>query len=81
MNVLCQVLSCDPDGGSAIPIETFTEMYSYLAHIDGDIPEDDIQAVIEYAGNVASLQDGTLNQFNLKSQLCPNLHWNSPGGH
>jgi len=54
--------------------ETFMEMYCYLARIDGDIPEDDIQAVVQYVANVAQLQNGTVNQFNLKSQLCPNLH-------
>ena len=74
MEKLCVILSEDDDGGSSIRIGTFIEMYSYLANIDGDIKEDEIQAVIEYAGKVAQIQDGTINQYNLKSPLCPNLH-------
>jgi hypothetical protein len=30
---------------------------------------------VEYAGRVAQLQDGYVNRFNLKSPLCPALHW------
>ena len=74
MTVLCHVLTCDQDGGSALSSESFIEMYSYLAHIDGDIPQKDIDAVVKYVNQVAELQNGKINQFNLQSHICPNLH-------
>ena len=74
MTVLCQVLTTDQDGGSALDANTFIKMYTYLAHIDGDIPQSDIDAVIKYVNQVAQLQDGKINQFNLQSQCCPRLH-------
>lgn len=74
MTVLCQVLTTDQDGGSALDVNIFNEMYSYLAHIDGDIPKNDIDAVINYVEQVAQLQDGKINQFNLQSECCPHLH-------
>lgn len=74
MTVLCQVLTVDQDGGSSLDANIFIEMYSYLAHIDGDIPQNDIDAVVKYVGQVAELQDGKINQFNLQSQCCPDLH-------
>lgn len=74
MEKLCVILSEDEDGGSSIPISTFIQMYTYLANIDGDIQKEEIEAALEYADRVAQLQDGTINQYNLKSPLCPNLH-------
>ena len=74
METLCNIITERDDGGSTVPAATFIEMYTYLAKIDGDIPSEDIEAVVEYIGRVAQLQDDQINQFNLKSQLCPNLH-------
>ncbi|XP_057366446.1 ropporin-1-like protein [Daphnia carinata] len=74
METLCTILTTDDDGGSSLPVDTFIEMYTYLANIDGDIGQEEIEAVVEYAGRVAQLQDGTVNRFNLKSALCPTLH-------
>lgn len=75
MEKLCTILTSDDDGGSSLPVDTFIEMYTYLANIDGDIGQEEIEAVVEYAGRVAQLQDGYVNRFNLKSPLCPTLHW------
>lgn len=75
MEKLCTILTTDDDGGSSLPVDTFIEMYTYLANIDGDIAQEEIEAVVEYAGRVAQLQDGYVNRFNLKSPLCPALHW------
>ncbi|XP_029978642.1 ropporin-1-like protein isoform X2 [Sphaeramia orbicularis] len=37
----CEILTEDEDGGAArIPFHTFTELYTYLAVLDGDIPQD-----------------------------------------
>ncbi|KZS09881.1 Ropporin-1A [Daphnia magna] len=74
MEKLCTILTSDDDGGSSLPVDTFIEMYTYLANIDGDIGQEEIEAVVEYAGRVAQLQDGYVNRFNLKSPLCPTLH-------
>lgn len=74
MEKLCTILTEDDDGGSSLSVDTFTEMYTYLANIDGDIHQEEIETVVEYAGRVAQLQDGYINRYNLKSPLCPNLH-------
>ncbi|NXL90694.1 ROP1L protein, partial [Alectura lathami] len=47
MKHACEVLTEDPEGGAArIPFETFSFLYSYLADIDGDIPEESIEAFL-----------------------------------
>lgn len=74
MIVLCHILTSDRDGGSSLSVDTFIENYTYLAHIDGDIPEEDIIKVVEYARKVGHYQNETINEFNLKSELCPNMH-------
>ncbi|KAK2814804.1 hypothetical protein Q7C36_023070 [Tachysurus vachellii] len=39
----CEILSDDPEGGEArIPFDTFVSLYRYLAELDGDIPQDEI---------------------------------------
>lgn len=41
MKHACEILTRDPEGGAArIPFETFSFLYSYLASIDGEIPEE-----------------------------------------
>lgn len=74
MEKLCTILTLDDDGGSSLCVDTFIEMYTYLANIDGDIHQDEIEAVVEYAGRVAQLQHGYINRYNLKSPLCPTLN-------
>ena len=75
MKVLCHVLSDDADGGSTMPASQFVDLYCYLARVDGDIDEEDIGRVVAYVRRVADVQDGAVNQFNLDSELCPQLHW------
>lgn len=39
----CEILTEDEEGGAArIPFNTFVKLYSYLAHLDGDMPQDHI---------------------------------------
>lgn len=39
----CEILTEDEEGGAArIPFTTFVKLYTYLAHLDGDIPQDDM---------------------------------------
>uniref|UniRef100_A0A8B9ICF5 Ropporin-1-like protein n=2 Tax=Anser TaxID=8842 RepID=A0A8B9ICF5_9AVES len=44
MKHACEILTKDPEGGAArVPFETFSYLYSYLASIDGEIPDEKIQ--------------------------------------
>lgn len=37
----CEILTEDEEGGAArIPFTTFVKLYTYLAHLDGDIPQE-----------------------------------------
>ncbi|KAA8580888.1 hypothetical protein FQN60_013846 [Etheostoma spectabile] len=39
----CEILTEDDEGGAArIPFNTFGQLYNYLAHLDGDMPQDHI---------------------------------------
>ncbi|NXO76319.1 ROP1L protein, partial [Sitta europaea] len=47
MKQACEILTRDPEGGAArIPFETFSFLYSYLASIDGEISENEIEAFL-----------------------------------
>ncbi|NXO01864.1 ROP1L protein, partial [Rhinopomastus cyanomelas] len=47
MKHACEILTKDPEGGAArIPFETFSFVYSYLAHIGGEIPEEKKEAFL-----------------------------------
>ncbi|KFQ24929.1 Ropporin-1-like, partial [Mesitornis unicolor] len=47
MKHACEILTRDPEGGAAsVPFETFSFLYSYLAGIDGEIPEDKTEAFL-----------------------------------
>ncbi|TSK98502.1 Homogentisate 1,2-dioxygenase [Bagarius yarrelli] len=43
----CEILSEDPEGGAArIPYDLFVSLYTYLAQLDGDIPQDEIDSFL-----------------------------------
>ncbi|KFO03716.1 Ropporin-1-like, partial [Balearica regulorum gibbericeps] len=47
MKHACEILTRDPEGGAArIPFGTFSFLYSYLASIDGEIPEEKTEAFL-----------------------------------
>ncbi|NXW58549.1 ROP1L protein, partial [Eurystomus gularis] len=47
MKHACEILTRDPEGGAArVPFETFSFLYSYLAGIDGEIPEEKTDAFL-----------------------------------
>ena len=49
MKTVCEILTKDLEGGPArIPFETFKDLYVYLAGIDGEIPTDHIDSVLEH---------------------------------
>lgn len=36
----CEILTNDEEGGAArIPFDSFVKLYTYLAHLDGDVPQ------------------------------------------
>ncbi|KFP35597.1 Ropporin-1-like, partial [Chlamydotis macqueenii] len=59
MKHACEILTSDPEGGAArIPFETFSFLYSYLAGIDGEIPEEKMEAFLQKIKEEADQQDG-----------------------
>ncbi|XP_016135791.1 ropporin-1-like protein isoform X1 [Sinocyclocheilus grahami] len=43
----CEILTEDPEGGAAqIPFDTFQSLYTYLAHLDGEIPKEQIDSFL-----------------------------------
>ncbi|KAM9826941.1 ropporin-1-like protein [Neosynchiropus ocellatus] len=57
----CEILTEDEDGGSAtIPFDTFTRLYTYLAKLDGDIPQDQMDNFISTLKKKADLQQGMI---------------------
>ncbi len=49
MKVICEILTKDPEGGAArISFDQFKELYTYLAQIDGEISDEQIESVFEY---------------------------------
>jgi hypothetical protein len=52
MQMICEILTADPEGGPArIPFTQWKDLYKYLAQIDGDISSeqiDDVCAHLQY---------------------------------
>ncbi|KAM4706076.1 ropporin-1-like protein [Rhinophrynus dorsalis] len=71
---VCEILTKDPAGGAArIPFGIFTFIYKYLAHIDGDISETQIEEVLCALQAEVEKQDGMIQPRNFMSPLCPPL--------
>ncbi|KFP73567.1 Ropporin-1-like, partial [Apaloderma vittatum] len=59
MKHACEILTKDPEGGAArIPFETFSFLYSYLAGIDGEIPQKETEAFLGGIKEEADRQAG-----------------------
>ncbi|NXH72466.1 ROP1L protein, partial [Hydrobates tethys] len=59
MKHACEILTRDPEGGAArIPFKTFSFLYSYLAGIDGEIPEEETEAFLHRIKEQADQQTG-----------------------
>ena len=49
MKTVCEILTADPEGGpSRIPYPLFKDIYTYLAQIDGEIPQGQINDVCNF---------------------------------
>lgn len=50
----CEILTEDEEGGAArIPFTTFVHLYTYLARLDGDIPQDVMDAFLSSLQEIA----------------------------
>ncbi|NXT03576.1 ROP1L protein, partial [Jacana jacana] len=59
MKHACEILTKDPAGGAArVPFETFSFLYSYLAGMDGEIPEEKTEAFLRGIKEYADQQSG-----------------------
>ncbi|CAH1251348.1 ROPN1L [Branchiostoma lanceolatum] len=74
MKTVCEILTSDPEGGAAkIHFNTFKELYTYLAQIDGEIGQVHIDGVLSYLQYDVDKQEGMVMPRNFLSQDCPKL--------
>uniref|UniRef100_UPI0037E743AE ropporin-1-like protein isoform X2 n=1 Tax=Semicossyphus pulcher TaxID=241346 RepID=UPI0037E743AE len=61
----CELLTEDEEGGAArIPFPTFTKLYTYLAHLDGDMPQDHIDTFLSSLQAQVNKQNGMIQVSN-----------------
>ncbi|XP_037549837.1 ropporin-1-like protein [Nematolebias whitei] len=61
----CEILTNDEEGGPArIPFDTFAKLYTYLAHIDGDMRQDYIDNFLSNLQHQANKQNGMIQVSN-----------------
>ncbi|XP_035855690.1 ropporin-1-like protein isoform X4 [Sander lucioperca] len=61
----CEILTEDDEGGAArIPFSTFGQLYTYLAHLDGDMPQDHIDNFLRSLQAQAEKQNDTIQVSN-----------------
>lgn len=74
MKTICEILTCDPEGGPArIPFKLFQELYCFLAEVDGEISNQQITDVITHLQYDVDKQDGFVMPRNFLSGDCPQL--------
>nr|XP_020462123.1 ropporin-1-like protein [Monopterus albus] len=65
----CEILTEDEDGGAAkIPFDTFVKLYTYLAHLDGDVPQDHIDNFLSSLQPQVELQHGMIKPLDFIHQ-------------
>ncbi|KAM9337558.1 ropporin-1-like protein [Symphorus nematophorus] len=61
----CEILTEDEEGGAArIPFNTFVKLYTYLAHLDGDMPQDHIDNFLCSLEAQVELQHGMIKPLD-----------------
>ncbi|XP_036934253.1 ropporin-1-like protein isoform X1 [Acanthopagrus latus] len=61
----CEILTEDEEGGPArIPFNTFVKLYTYLAQLDGDMPQDHIDNFLNSLQAQVELQDGMIKPLD-----------------
>jgi len=74
MKVICEILTADPEGGPArIPFPLFKDLYQYLAKVDGEISQQQINDVINHLQYDVDKQEGYVMPRNFLSPDCPQL--------
>lgn len=74
MKVVCEILTADLEGGPArIPFALFKDLYQYLAKIDGEISQQQINDVINHLQYDVDKQEGYVMPRNFLSPDCPQL--------
>uniref|UniRef100_A0A3P9PR27 Ropporin-1-like protein n=1 Tax=Poecilia reticulata TaxID=8081 RepID=A0A3P9PR27_POERE len=75
MKHACEILTTDEEGGpSRIPYDTFYHLYTYLAKIDGEEPEDQTENFLHLLQQQAAIQDGMIKPANFTHITAPLLH-------
>ncbi|KAM8822803.1 ropporin-1-like protein isoform 2-T2 [Spinachia spinachia] len=65
LKVACELLTEDEEGGPArIPFDTFIKLYTYLAHLDGDMPQDHIDNFLRSLQAQVALQCGMIKPLD-----------------
>ncbi|XP_030625978.1 ropporin-1-like protein [Chanos chanos] len=69
LKVACEILTDDPEGGAArIPFDTFVSLYSYLARLDGEIPQDQIDSFLKSLQEHVAKQNGMIQVADFYSR-------------
>uniref|UniRef100_A0A8C1VKW8 Ropporin-1-like protein n=2 Tax=Cyprinus carpio TaxID=7962 RepID=A0A8C1VKW8_CYPCA len=64
----CEILTEDPESGAAqIPFDIFQNLYTYLAHLDGEIPKEQIDSFLHSLEEYAECQGGMVQPSNFTS--------------
>ncbi|KAK7881321.1 hypothetical protein WMY93_029730 [Mugilogobius chulae] len=65
LKIACEILTEDEEGGAArIPFSTFEQLYTYLAHVDGDLTETQINNFFKSLQPDVDLQHGMIKPLN-----------------
>lgn len=71
---VCEIITTDLEGGRArIEFETFKYLYKYLASIDGDIPNTQVNEVLDHLSYEVERLEGKIGPINFMSDACPSL--------
>ncbi|XP_010776670.1 ropporin-1-like protein isoform X1 [Notothenia coriiceps] len=61
----CEILTEDEEGGAArIPFDTFVKLYTFLAHLDGDMPQQHIDNFLSSLQPQVELQHGMIKPLD-----------------
>ncbi|XP_052014981.1 ropporin-1A [Apodemus sylvaticus] len=61
LKIVCEVLSCDHDGGPPrIPFSTFQFLYTYIAEVDGEISSSHVSRMLNYIEQEVIGPDGLI---------------------
>jgi len=75
LKAVCEIITKDLEGGPArIAFNTFKELYTYLSKLDGDVPSDHVNEVIEHLTYDVEKQGGMIGPRNFMNDTCPRLN-------